>query len=845
MTNYVGIDLGTTNSAICIYDGSQIRIGKSPEQNDVTPSAIYIDRRGNKQVGQRAYNTAPRSPDNCATLFKRFMGTNTPIELSAANLTLTPEECSAEVLRTLFGYLPEELRNSPDTGTVITVPAAFNLMQKDATMTAAEIAEIGKVKLLQEPVAAVMRVMTDRNTDGIFLVYDLGGGTLDVAIAESIAGRVNLLAQGGIQMCGGRDFDRMLVDNVVRPWLRDNFELPEDLSANPTFKPLLRLATWATERAKIELSARDKTEIILYEDETRMNDLNGDEISLDIPLERKIFDALIADQINDTITAARETLSETGLTPNDIGSIVWVGGPTHYKPLRDKVAFELGIKGDTLAINPMTAVAEGASIFAESIDWHSEGRQTKATRGETLSGADLGLTFVYTERTPSDTAKIAVRMTKEAAPGTEFQIVSYDTGSTSGRLPLKHGTTVDVLLTKPGENTFKATVYDAGGQQIPIDQNEIVIMKTAATVEGIPASHSIALEVLEKLGSERSVPAYLIRKGEKLPKEGSINLKAAELLEANSSDSLDFKLWEGEIEDPIDDNRPIGIWKIEGSDFDDGVIPVNADLKCNYKIREGGEVNLEIEVECIRQTFGDNVYFYGDITPDASQVAQEGTRIRSRIEEIKKLVDDPKLQQAEEKVKPATQLDPDPDAEKVLSANEGILAAKTLLADVRKENLKELRQMDLDSVVEFFDMHIRRHTRSSEAAEFDKLVETAQRAIDNNDSDFEAHLGELRGRNFQILWRQDWFVIEEFNYFANSSHLFADQDRFEELIHVGNLLMNHPEIQGILSGEREATIRSEVVDQLRGVVAQIASIPRIGGADYDEMQRITNIILSG
>ena len=134
-----------------------------------------------------------------------------------------------------------------------------------------------------------MRVMTDRNTDGIFLVYDLGGGTLDVAIAESIGGRVNLLAQGGIQMCGGRDFDQLLVDNVVRPWLRDNFELPDDLSANPTYKPLLRLATWATERAKIELSARDKTEIILYEDETRINDLNGDEISLNILLEREIF----------------------------------------------------------------------------------------------------------------------------------------------------------------------------------------------------------------------------------------------------------------------------------------------------------------------------------------------------------------------------------------------------------------------------------------------------------------------------------------------------------------------------------------------------------------------------
>ena len=144
---------------------------------------------------------------------------------------------------------------------MITVPAAFNQMQKNATMAAAEMAGIGKVELVQEPVAAVMSYMKARGgTDGIFLIYDLGRGTLDIAIAESIRKRVAILAHGGIQMCGGRDFDRTIVDNLVRPWLHENFALPDDLSVNPKYKPLLRLATWATERAKIELSARDESD---------------------------------------------------------------------------------------------------------------------------------------------------------------------------------------------------------------------------------------------------------------------------------------------------------------------------------------------------------------------------------------------------------------------------------------------------------------------------------------------------------------------------------------------------------------------------------------------------------
>lgn len=125
MKHYIGIDLGTTNSAICSYDGESTRVWKSPEQMDVTPSAIYVDKRGNRYYGMKAYNQAPYNPNNSATLFKRFMGTSTKIDLEAAKLSLSPEECSAEILKVLFGYLPEEIRNDPDTATVITVPAAL------------------------------------------------------------------------------------------------------------------------------------------------------------------------------------------------------------------------------------------------------------------------------------------------------------------------------------------------------------------------------------------------------------------------------------------------------------------------------------------------------------------------------------------------------------------------------------------------------------------------------------------------------------------------------------------------------------------------------------------------
>lgn len=828
MKNFVGIDLGTTNSAICSYDGSETRIWKSPEQNDVTPSAIYIDRRGNKYVGKRAYDSAPHSPDNSALLFKRLMGTSTPVHLSAVNMTKSPEECSAEVLKVLFGYLPEEIRNDPDTGTVITVPVAFNQMQKDATMQAAIMAGLGKVAIMQEPVAAVMSVMRAHTADGMFLIYDLGGGTLDIAIAESLGGRVNLLAHGGIAMCGGRDFDRVLVDNLVRPWLLNNFALPEDFSVNPTFKSLIRLAIWATERAKIELSAREEAVISLSETEARVRDLNGNEIYLDIPLLRDTYDKLIADRVGESITSARDTLSKAGLIPHDLERIVFVGGPTHYKPLRDKVAFELGIPGST-DVNPMTAVAEGASLFAESIDWSSQNRLRKNTRGQISSGGGLALSFNYIARTPDVKAKIAVQLAGKVATGSEFQVDSADTGWTSGRLPLKHGTTIDVTLTKTGVNTFKVFVFDSVGGPIALDQDKIVITRTAATVDAIPASHSVGIEVLEKLGG-RPVLDYLVRSGDSLPKKGKKVFKAAESLKSGASGSLNLKLWEGEIEDPITDNRPIGVLKISGSDFDDGVIPAGADLECDFEILDSGNIILEVSVPCIGGTFqGKNFYSRQegqlDYTSASVFVAEEGERTLNRIDEINKVVDNPKLEQARKKLESAVSLDPEEaETENVQEAMENIFEARRLLAQVRKEHIKEIRQIDLDSVVSFFDEHIRQHARPSEATAFDNLARTAQRSIDRNDKDFEHHLDELRGKNFEILWRQDWFVVERFKSMINSPHLFADKRRFEELANIGAQVM-----------------RSDDIEKLRAVVAQLSMI-QIGGGSDNEMFDVANII---
>jgi molecular chaperone DnaK len=828
---YVGIDLGTTNSAICSFDGESIRLYKSPEQHDVTPSAIFIDRRGNKYVGSRAYNNAARNPDNAAVLFKRLMGTSTPVKLPAVNLTMTPEECSAEVLRALYGYLPEEIRSDGDTGTVITVPAAFNQMQKDSTMAAADAAGLGRVALMQEPVAAVMSVMRQRKNDGVFVVYDLGGGTLDIAIAESISGRVTLLAHGGIAMCGGRDFDRILFDNVVKPWLLENFDLPDDLTANPQFKSLLRMATWATEKAKIELSQKEEAVVSLPETELGVRDQSGEEIYIDITIDRKRYDGLIASKMEESIQSARETLDKAGLSPHDVERVVFVGGPTHYKPLRDKVAFELGIAPST-DVNPMTAVAEGAAVFAESIDWTSQSRGRKSARGAISAGGGLDLSFNYIARTPDSKAKIVAKLGSPAPAEIEFQIDSLDTGWSSGRIALKDGASVELNLTKPGDNIFKVFVFDSNGGPVSLREDKIAIARTAASIDAIPASHSIGVEARDKVGG-RLVLDYLVREGDQLPKKGKKSFKASESLKAGSAGSIKFKLWEGDIPDPINDNRFIGMFEIKGSDFDDGVIAAGAELICEYDVLDSGNIVLEVSVPSISGSFQSGRNFYSsqegkvDYTNQAKNIQEQSEHTLQRLDEMASKVDDPRLEQAREKLEQAGTIKPgEADPETAKQAMDRVQEAKRLLALTRKEHLKDIRQLELDKTVDFFDKAVRQHARPTEASSFDNLVKTAQRAIDNNSGDFESHLDDLRGRNFMILWRQDWFVIDRFKWLAEDSYLFPDAREHAQLVAAG-----------------AEALKANDIDKLRAVVAHLDSI-RIGSAGEDDMLAGANIVRS-
>jgi len=788
--HYVGIDLGTTNSAICSYDGEQVHVYKSPEQHSVTPSAIYIDRRS-RYYGRRAYEAAARSPDNVALFFKRLMGTNTPIAISGAELVMSPEECSAEILRVLYGYLPEDIRLSRDSGTVITVPAAFDQMQRDATLSAAEMAGIGRVALMQEPVAAVMSVMRTSRRDGIFVIYDLGGGTFDM-IAESIGGHVSLLDHGGVTMCGGRDFDRLLVEKIVMPWLRSQFKLPDPLSADPKYKRLIKLAAWAAENAKIQLSFGGNALISLSEDEARITDLSGASIYIDIPFQRATFEEVIRPLLDETIEVTQQTITRTNLTTDNIDRIVFVGGPTQFKPLRDYVCSQLGLPPDT-KVDPMTAVAEGAAIFAESIDWSTSKLSRKSSKGSISLLTELNLAFEFLARTSELRAKIMVRCEDGSLHVEHFQIDNIDTGWSSGRIKLMNGIQCDVTLSKMGPNTFKVTVFSGAGDPVGLPNDTITISRTLGSVQAIPASHSIGVEVKDTFYSSATKVRSLVKKGDPLPKKGQETFKAVQELHAGSNCALIFKLYEGEIERPVTDNRFVGCFKITGSQIESGSVKRGDDLICEYEVSESGRLSITITIPSVGGTFiGQDLYSRQESQIDYSEarlsIQAEAEGILSRLQQLELRVKDNDLPRVRQKLDQAQSLCSvgESDPESMKHAAQKVQEARAMLAGIVASHIAIVRQADLDGVMAYFERVSRARARQTEIAAFETMARTAQRLRDNSSGEFNHVLDEMWSTTWNIWWRQDDLVLAAFERLSNQAFLFPDKTVHAALVDKGN-----------------------------------------------------------
>lgn len=835
MAYYIGIDLGTSNSAIVTFDREKTRLWKSKEQTDITPSCIFIDKKGRQFVGNKAYKAQSKGGNEgrIAKQFKRFMGTSTKIEF--ADNSWTPEECSAEILKALVKCLPEDISNSEDRCAVITVPAAFDQMQNEATKRAAKMAGIGRVAVMQEPVAAIMSVMYNTGIkNGSFVIFDMGGGTLDVAIANAVNGKVDVVAHGGVAMCGGIDIDRRIVDNIIKPWMisNDDYEIPENFIEYDKYRQFINRVRFKAEEAKIELSSNNTAEIDVDVDIT---DENGEEIDGYIPVSREDIFPLMKDIVLEAVECARDTINKSGIPATDIEGIVFIGGPCNYKPLRDHVAQELGLKILGLDVmNPMTAVAEGAAIFAESIDWSSEEHERKSSN-RIVSASDLGLDFKYEARTTKEKARLQIK-TKQDFIGYSVEIYSVDTGWTSGTMDLVSGALLTLPLAKNGDNIFEVHIYDDRNHQIQLPENRITITRTMSVVGAITASHTISVEVKESNLSGSVVLDTLVHEGDKLPAKGSRKYKATERIKAGDpNSSLNLKLWEGNITSNVTDNKFIGIIKVEGTDLDYGAIRPGEEIEFNYTINEAGSLQVEINIERLGIIKSEkNFYDSNAAEQDMSsletvyELEDKGEEIIRRVNDLENNVNDPRLGRIRIMAEELQNLADSPviDPERVKKSSDNLVKAKQLLDQIRTDNLKSLREKELNKVRNWFENQVKPYCDEAQRGDMENMIENLVRLIAHKSRDFETLMSDIYDKGiWGILFRNsNEFIGQLFIYYRSRPYAYKNQNTYHELVQTG-----------------EKAIAENDFEQLRKIVVQMIMEQKqtINIGDMSEVANIT------
>ena len=348
MSKVIGIDLGTTNSCVAVFEGGEPIVIPNPEGARTTPSVVAFGKTGERMVGQVAKRQSVTNPDKTVSSIKREMGSNYKVTIDGKQYT--PQEISAMILQKLKADA-EAYLGTTVTEAVITVPAYFTDAQRQATKDAGKIAGLDVKRIINEPTAAALAYGMDKEAEQKIMIFDLGGGTFDVSILEISDGVFEVLATAGNNRLGGDDFDARVIN-----WIADTFKAESGIDLRADKMAMQRLKE-AAEKAKIELSGVASSNINLP---FITADATGPK-HFDATLTRAKFNELTADLVSATMGPVKQALSDAGLSPSDISKVLLVGGSTRIPAVQDAVKNFMG-KEPFKGINPDECVAIGAAI---------------------------------------------------------------------------------------------------------------------------------------------------------------------------------------------------------------------------------------------------------------------------------------------------------------------------------------------------------------------------------------------------------------------------------------------------------------------------------------------------
>ena len=595
-----GIDLGTTNSAISRMEKGEPTVIKTDVLKDTMPSCISVNKKGSIKAGDSAYNTMKQDKrratkswqkglSNTYVEFKRTMATDTKYSCTNLSKDFSSEELSAEVLKTLKSFVTDESFGS----VVITVPAKFTVNQKTATMEAAKLAGFKHCELLQEPIAAAMAYgVTAEEKNGLWIVFDFGGGTFDAALLKVEDGIMQVFDTEGDNYLGGKNLDYAIVDNLLIPYLQKNYAVDSYLQ-DAEKKEVLRdaMKTYA-EDAKNQLSFKDHEDIIsnlgdLGEDE------EGEEIELDLTLTQgQVFDVM-RPYFQKAVDICKNLVQRNNINGAQISKLILVGGPTHSPLIRQMLKEQVTPNVDT-SIDPMTAVATGAALYASTMD--------AEVADEDIQQGTVKLDVNYESTTVEMTEFIPVSLATGSPLSKVFvEFVRGDKAWSSGKVEINsNGDVVEVNLLEGKANSFNIVCYDDKGNTLPCFPSEITIIQ-GSVVGAAPWPYNIGIATWNE-DKRRGVfrMAKGLEKNKPLPAIGVVNdLKTSNQLRPGlESDVLTIPIYQ--VDDFAEaEGKSASLYEhvadvvITGDDVD-ALITENSLVDVTLKVDSSEQMKLEV-----------------------------------------------------------------------------------------------------------------------------------------------------------------------------------------------------------------------------------------------------------
>lgn len=531
-----GIDLGTTNSAISRMENGAATIKKTDLGIDTMPSSVYINKKKAIQVGMTAYNNLKReklrametwndSDSNSYIEFKRTMGSDKAYTSLNLGKDLTSEELSAEVLKKLKSFVKDENVNS----IVITVPAAFKNNQKEATREAAKLAGFNHIELIQEPVAASMAYGLDSDKkDGFWLVFDFGGGTFDAALLKVEEGIMKVIDTEGDNYLGGKDLDFAIVDEIILPYIQENFVIDSILSDKNKKKILRNAMKFYAEEIKINLSFNDTHNILSDLGDIPGEDDEGEEFELDITVTQADITRALSPVFQKAIDVSKSLLERHNLKGSSLDPLILVGGPTFSPVLRKMLEGQI-CKPDTSA-DPMTVVSKGAALYASTVKVSEEVREQ--TRDKTKIQLEIANESSTVETEVFVPIKILVDKTEGEIPEKVFaEVTSGDKAWLSGKIEINTiGEVVEIQLNEGKTNVFDVVLYDDKGNILESEPTNFSVIQGSKFGSAILA-YNFGIELKDKttgkytfrtinnLEKNQSIPSIGISNGLKTQKQ--------------------------------------------------------------------------------------------------------------------------------------------------------------------------------------------------------------------------------------------------------------------------------------------------------------------------------------